>query len=60
MHDICSAVHQARFTSDLIKASWLRAFVLRRHDGAAKAGRFRRFGPKPRPDFRGDFHLASR
>jgi hypothetical protein len=26
---------------------------------ATKAGRFRRFGPNPRPDFSGDFHSAS-
>ena len=27
---------------------------------ATKAGRSRRFGPNPRPDFSGDFHPASR
>jgi hypothetical protein len=27
---------------------------------AAKAGRFHRFGPNPKPDFSGDFHPASR
>ena len=27
---------------------------------ATKAGRPRRFGPNPRPDFSGDFHPASR
>ena len=43
-------------------AAWIAARYERAMSSrfATKAGRSRRFGPNPKPDFSGDFHPASR